>query len=365
MSTVGTIAIGVRAPIIVEGDKIEDIVVDSIIKAYNETGIEPHDGDIVGITESVVARAQGNYARLDEIAEETCRLFGVDAEINVVNPIYSRNRFAICLRGIARGAKKINIFMPEYDEVGNPSKNHPFTKMNYADYYMELCKSEGAEVEIFECSGADKGISLSENILIATTHSRNELYRLFNTGEYNVHTLCDYFPDRTEYGLLGSNKADDGEVKLFPNIRKARQLVYKVQERIDDIFRIKSEVFIYGDGAFKSPYYQGVSIWELADPVVCPAYTAGLEGLPNELKIKYLADSEYSNLSGEELQDAIKSRIAKKTGDSLIGDMSNAGSTPRYKNWLLGSAADLITGSGDKGCPFVLFHDYDKNYAQD
>lgn len=354
---------GVRAPIIREGDNLEEIVVTSIAEALNEARIEPHDGDIVAITESVVARAQGNYVTVDQIADETRRLFGEDAEITILNPIYSRNRFAICLRGIARAAKAITLVMPEYDEVGNPgSVTHPYTNMVYFDYYRLLCAQEGAQVTVLEEATGDV---LKGNILIASIHRRHDMYCHLDKTDCNVHTLEDYFPKKCEYGLLGSNKADEERIKLFPNVRKARQLVYRIQERLDHCLGANVEVLVNGDGAFKSPYYKGISIWELADPVVSPAYTAGLEGMPNELKLKYLADSEFNGLNGQELEDKIKERIANKTRAGLIGDMSNEGCTPRFKNTLLGSCADLLTGSGDKGCPIVYFHDYEKNYSQD
>lgn len=365
MSNLGTIAFGIRGPIIRNGDNLENIVVDCVKSAVVESGIKPHNGDIIGITESVVARSQGNYVTVDEIAEETKRLFGENAEITIVNPIYSRNRFAMCLKGIARAAKKINLVMPSFDEVGNPGWcEHPFTQCVYKEYYREICQSENAECEIRMSDISDFSM---KNVLIASIHTRNELKHKFSEmveGEV-IHTLCDYFPDKCEYGLLGSNKANEELVKLFPNVRKARQLVYRIQERLEEFFDVNLEVFINGDGAFKSPYNQGVSIWELADPVVCPAYTAGLEGMPNELKLKYLADCEFEDLTGDELKDKIKEKIAKKSDESLIGNMDNEGCTPRNKTWLLGSCADLLTGSGDKGCPFVYFHDYEKDYSRD
>lgn len=365
MSNLGTIAFGVRTPIIRQGDSIENIVVEGVKSAIAEIGINPHNGDIVAITESIVARAQGNYVTTDEIANETRRLFGDDATITVAYPIYSRNRFAICLRGIARAAKKIILIMPATDEVGNPGWSvHPFTNCIYSDYYREICEQENAEVEVYNTLNNIEG-----NILVASIHSRNEVVKVLKTARtaepVNVHTLCDYFPEKCEYGLLGSNKADENKVKLFPNVRKARQLVYRIQERLDNCLGVNVEVLVNGDGAFKSPYYKGISIWELADPVVSPAYTAGLEGMPNEFKLKYLADAEFNDLVGQELEDKIKERIAKKTSESLIGDMSNEGCTPRFKNVLFGSCADLLTGSGDRGTPIVYFHDPEKNYSQD
>lgn len=364
MSNLGTIAVGVRTPIIRQGDNLEQIIVDSFKDAVHELGIMPSNGDVLGITESVIARSQGNYATVDEIAEETTRLFGKKAEITIVNPIYSRNRFAICLRGIARAADKIKLVMPQFDEVGNPGwSEHPFTKCVYSSYYKYICESEAAEVEFV--SDVEQ---FSNNILIAAIHERNWLKQniaSFNY-EFNVHTLCDYFPNKCEYGLLGSNKATEEMVKLFPNVRKARQFVYCLQERLDKEFPgIYLDVMVYGDGAFKSPYNKGVSIWELADPVVSPAYTYGLEGMPNEIKIKYLADNEFSDSVGKELEDNIKDAIRERLNNDLIGDMDNQGCTPRSTTDIYGSCMDLISGSGSKGTPLVWLHKPKRNYAED
>lgn len=364
MSNLGTIAVGIKAPIIKHGDNLEQIVVDCFKNAVHELGIMPCDGDVLGITESVVARAQGNYASVEEIAAETEKLFGKNAEITVVNPIYSRNRFAICLRGIARAAKKIILVMPELDEVGNPGWcEHPFTKCVYSSYYKDICENEGAEVEFV--SDVEQ---FSKNILIAAIHERNYLKREISgfNHEFNVHTLCDYFPNKCEYGLLGSNKAGEELVKLFPNVRKARQFVYRVQEMLDKEFsNTKMEVLTYGDGCFKNSYTKGVSIWEFADPVVSPAYTAELEGMPNEVKIKYLADNEFATLRGEELEDSIKKAISERLNNDMIGDMDNEGCTPRKLTDIDGSTMDLISGSGSKGTPFVWLHNPRKNYSQD
>lgn len=364
MSNLGTIAVGIKAPIIKYGDNLEQIVVDCFKAAVGELGIMPCDGDVLGITESIVARSQGNYVSVEEIALETKRLFGEDAEITVVNPIYSRNRFAICLRGIARAAKKIILVMPELDEVGNPGwSEHPFTKCVYSNYYKGICEAENAEVEFV--SDVEQ---FSNNVLVAAIHTRNALKKeiaRFNK-EFNVHTLCDYFPDKCEYGLLGSNKAGEELVKLFPNVRKARQFVYRVQEMLDKEFsNTKMEVLTYGDGCFKNSFTKGVSIWELADPVVCPAYTAGIEGMPNEVKIKYLADNEFAALRGEELEDGIKKAISERLNNDMIGDMDNEGCTPRKLTDIDGSTMDLISGSGSKGTPFVWLHNPRKNYSQD
>lgn len=364
MSNVGTIAVGVRGPIIREGDNLVKITVDSFKAAVEETGIQPSDGDVLGITESVIARSQGNYASVAEIALETERLFGKDAAITVINPIYSRNRFAICLRGIARAAKKIILDMPPFDEVGNPGYTvHPFTKCVYRDYYEAICKEEHAEVAFAE-GNAD---NYSDNILIAAIHTRARLKECVERFCPNavVHTLCDYFPAKCEYGLLGSNKASEELVKLFPNGRKATQFVYKVQEELDKEFpNARINVMAYGDGAFRSPYYKGISIWELADPVVSPAYTRELEGFPNEIKIKYLADNEFATSTGKELEDNIKKAINERLNEDRIGDMDNEGCTPRRLTDIYGSAMDLVSGSGSKGTPFVWLHHPSKNYAQ-
>ena len=373
MSNLGTIAVGIKAPIIHHGDNLEQIVVSSFKSAVNEIGIQPSDGDVLGITESVIARAQGNYLSVDDIALETERLFGNDAEITVVNPIYSRNRFAICLRGIARGAKKIKLVMPALDEVGNPGWcEHPFTKCIYASYYESLCKEENTEVEFVSDIN-----EFSNNILIAAIHTREQLkndifasvlkQRFYNeTEKVNIHTLCDYFPNRCEYGLLGSNKASEDLVKLFPNVRKTQQFVYRVQQMLDEEFpNTRLEVMAYGDGAFCSPFYKGISIWELADPVVSPAYTRGLEGMPNEIKIKYLADNEFCTLRGKELEDSIKNVLKERLSKDMIGHMDNEGCTPRRFTDIYGSAMDLISGSGSKGTPFVWLHNPSKNYSQD
>lgn len=355
---------GIKAPIIKRGGNLEQIVVSSFKAAVNELGIMPSDGDVLGITESVIARSQGNYATIDMIADETRRLFGENPEITVIKPIYSRNRFAICLRGIARAAKKILLVMPPLDEVGNPGwSEHPFTKCVYSSYYKDICESEGAEVEFV--SDVEQ---FSNSILVAAIHTRDTLKREiagFN-HEFNVHTLCDYFPEMCEYGLLGSNKATEEMVKLFPNCRKAQQLVYRIQEMLDKEFpNAKISVMAYGDGAFHSPYNKGVSIWELADPVVSPAYTKELEGMPNEIKIKYLADNEFESLCGSELEDSIKKAISERVNNNLIGDMDNEGCTPRRLTDIYGSCMDLISGSGSKGTPFVWLHNPAKNYAQD
>lgn len=364
MSNLGTIAVGIKAPIIKQGDNLEQIVVDCFKNAINEIGIMPSDGDVLGITESVVARSQGNYISVEEIALETERLFGKDADITVVNPIYSRNRFAICLRGIARAAGKIKLVMPLTDEVGNPGWcEHPFTKCVYSEYYEGICKDENTKVEFV--SDVEQ---FSNNVLIAAIHSRDILKKDISgfNHEFNVHTLCDYFTDKCEYGLLGSNKASEDKVKLFPNVRKARQFVYRVQERFDKEFSYaKIGVMIYGDGAFHSPYNQGVSIWELADPVVSPAYTNDVEGVPNEIKIKYLADNEFAESYGTELEDNIKDAIRERLNKNNIGHMDNEGCTPRKLTDIYGSCMDLVSGSGSKGTPFVWLHNPQKNYSED
>lgn len=371
MSKLGTVAVGVRLPIVREGDNLKEIIVKGVTEAYEELNMPAEKGDIVGVTESLVARAYGNYATVDDIAASINALYGgADWEENkslvVVNPIYSRNRFAICLRGIARAARKITLVMPEYDEVGNPGwVEHPFTAMVYADYYRQICENEGVD-DIVIVRSLDDVSDLDNNILVASIHQRNEVKKeILRTRNFRqVYTLADILSDKCEFGLLGSNKATEETVKLFPNIRKAKQFVYSLQEMLDNVLGGPvAEVMIYGDGAFKSPYDRGISIWELADPTVCPASTDGLNGYPNELKIKYLADDKYLHLQGDALTEAIKEDIAL-AGD-VFGDMSSEGTTPRRITDGAGSLMDLLTGSGAKGTPVVLLKRYFKNYADD
>ena len=370
---VGTVSRGIRLPIIRQGDNLADIVTDSVLKAAASEGFALRDRDVISITESIVARSQGNYCSVDDIAADVKAKLGGET-IGVIFPILSRNRFAICLRGIAKGAKKV-VLMLSYpsDEVGNhlvsldqideagvnPFSDvltlekyrelfgatvHEFTGVDYVDYYKELMESSGAEVEvifanhpeaILKKAGA-KVVCGLDDIMTASV----------NGSGYNE-----------KYGLLGSNKSTEDKVKLFPH--QCQSLVEEIQERVLKATGKHVEVMVYGDGAFKDP--QG-KIWELADPVVSPAFTSGLVGTPNELKLKYLADNDFANLSGEELKKAITDSIVKKSG-SLVGNMASEGTTPRQLTDLIGSLCDLTSGSGDKGTPVVLVQGYFDNYS--
>ena len=380
MSVLGTIAFGVRTPILKRGDDLVQNVVDSVVNAYNEAGINPSNGDIIGITESIVARTQGNYASVDEIGTSVYRLFYEegrnDVPLLVYCPIYSRNRFATCLRGIAKCGKPIYLLLTPFDEVGNPLINHPFTKMNYDEYYRYIVTSETGSCEIFSdiVSAIEKCRETADSkmdVLVCTIHNRFERKKYLQDNlvdfdiDARIHTLDDVLNDRCEYGLLGSNKASDNSVKLFPNIRKARQLVYRLQEIFDERLGAKTEIMIYGDGAFKSPYDKGVSIWELADPVVSVANTDGLNRYPNEVKIKYLADNEFADKSGEDLSESVKTAIKKSNLEVLNSDMSSEGVTPRRVDFLAGSLMDLISGSGSKGTPIVVIHNNNRNYGEE
>lgn len=336
----GVISMGIRCPIIRQGDDLQQIVIDSILRTT-----ELEDGDIIGITESVVARAQGNYVTVDEIARETVKLFGENPTLYLIQPIYSRNRFSMILKGLARAAKRIYIEMPEYDEVGNPRSVNPWTGVNIEEYYASVCEEEFCECLI--------------NYRPWFTKVKYLDCRLHTISNYT--SLRDYFPERCKFGLLGSNKANEETLKLFPNEKLAQELVNSIQETIKEKMGISVEVLLYGDGAFKDPVS---GIWEWADPVCSPAYTYGLIGSPNEIKLKAFADDKYNALSGKDLEDAIKSEIDKK--DSYLkGSMASQGTTPRYYVNLLASLMDLTSGSGDKGTPVVLVKNYFKNYASE
>ncbi len=392
--TVGCVSRGIRAPIIRKGDNLPAIVVDSVLAASGEEGFALRDRDVVGITEAVVARSQGNYATVDQIAADVRTKFGEET-VGLVFPILSRNRFAICLRGIARGAKKmVLLFSYPSDEVGNQlisldqldasgvdpytdvlteaqyrakfgENVHPFTKVDYVAYYKQLVQQEGTEVEIHFGNDPKAILQHTKFVIAADIHSRKRTKRiLLDAGARQVLGLDNLLTAPVEgsgynekYGLLGSNKATEDSVKLFP--RECGAFVQEVQRRLIDATGKHIEVMIYGDGAFKDPVGK---IWELADPVVSPGFTAGLMGLPSELKLKYLADNELANLSGEELTTAMKQRIAQKDAD-LMGRMESEGTTPRHLTDLLGSLCDLTTGSGDKGTPIVLIQGYFDNYA--
>ena len=390
----GTVSMGLRAPIIRSGDDLVEIVTASVLAAVKDGDITVRDRDVICMTEAIVARAQGNYATVEDIAADVKAKLGGET-IGVIFPILSRNRFAICLRGIAKGAKKI-VLMLSYpsDEVGNhlidedlmdekgvdPYKDvlsleryrelfgyslHPFTGVDYVDYYSNLIRECGAEVEVIFANDARAILSYTKNVLACDIHTRARTKRrLLAAGAEKVFCLDEIMTApvngsgcNEKYGLLGSNKSTEDKVKLFP--RPCQDLVEDIQARLLAATGKHVEVMVYGDGAFKDPVGK---IWELADPVVSPAYTAGLEGTPNELKLKYLADNNFADLSGEALRDAIKGEIKKKDG-SLVGNMAAQGTTPRRLTDLIGSLCDLTSGSGDKGTPIVYIQGYFDNYT--
>ncbi|MBQ8605736.1 MAG: coenzyme F420-0:L-glutamate ligase [Clostridia bacterium] len=393
---IGTISRGVRTPIIRTGDDLVEIVTNSVLEAAVDGGYEIRDRDIVAMTESIVARAQGNYASVDDIATDVRTKFGGET-VGVIFPILSRNRFAICLRGIAMGAKKI-VLMLSYpsDEVGNhlfdidvmdekgvdPYKDvldlkkyrelfgyvkHRFTGMDYVEYYQSLIEECGAEAEIIFANNPRAILDYTKNVLCCDIHTRARTKRILKAaGAEIVYGMDDILSESVNgsgfnenYGLLGSNKATEDSVKLFP--RECQPIVDAIQKKILEKTGKKIEVMVYGDGAFKDPVGK---IWELADPVVSPAYTEGLEGTPNELKMKYLADNEFAALSGDELKEAIKAKIQEKDED-LVGQMASEGTTPRQLTDLIGSLCDLTSGSGDKGTPVVYIQGYFDNYTTD
>ena len=390
---VGTISRGIRCPIIREGDDLAKIIVDSVLEAAASEGYEMRDRDVVAVTESVVARAQGNYASVDAIAKDVRAKLGGET-VGVIFPILSRNRFSICLRGIARGCKKI-VLMLSYpsDEVGNELVSldkldeakinpysdvltleryrqlfgenlHPFTLVDYVKYYSDLIREEGCDVEVIFANDCRVILNYTKNVLTCDIHSRARTKRLLlGAGAERVCGLDDILNApvdgsgyQEKYGLLGSNKSTEGMVKLFP--RECTDLVKQIQAQFAERTGKNVEVMVYGDGAFKDPVGK---IWELADPVVSPAYTSGLEGTPNELKLKYLADNDYADLSGEELKAAIEKAIRAK-GD-LAGSMASQGTTPRRLTDLIGSLCDLTSGSGDKGTPIIHIQGYFDNYT--
>ncbi len=391
---VGTVSRGIRCPIIREGDNLAEIVATSVMEAAEIEGFELRDKDVISMTESIVARAQGNYASVDAIAADVKAKLG-GGTIGVIFPILSRNRFAICLKGIAMGAKKV-VLMLSYpsDEVGNELvswdkldeagvnpysdvltlekyrqlfgvNKHPFTGVDYVEYYTELVRSCGAEVEIIFANNPRAILEYTDCVLTCDIHTRQRTKRiLLANGAKAVCGLDDILNSSVngsgyneKYGLLGSNKSTEDTIKLFP--KECKDLVLDVQKRILDATGKKVEVMVYGDGAFKDP--QG-KIWELADPVVSPAFTDGLIGTPNELKLKYLADNDYKDLSGDALKEAISNKIREKDGD-LFGKMASQGTTPRQLTDLIGSLCDLTSGSGDKGTPVVLVQGYFDNYT--
>ncbi len=391
---IGTVSRGVRAPIIRQGDDIVEIVTNSILEAAAEEGYEIRNRDVVAITEAVVARAQGNYASVDDIASDVRAKFG-GGTVGVIFPILSRNRFAICLRGIAKGASKI-VLMLSYpsDEVGNhlvsldaldekgidPYKDvlsldqyrklfgyekHHFTGVDYVEYYETLIREAGAEVEIIFANNPRAILNYTKNILCCDIHTRVRTKRLLKAAGAEIALGLDDIMTSSingsgyneSYGLLGSNKATEDQVKLFP--RDCQPVVDAIQQKLQAATGKQVEVMVYGDGALKDPIGK---IWELADPVVSPAYTSGLEGTPNELKLKYLADNDFSDLSGDALKEAIKEKIQEKDGN-LVGQMVSEGTTPRRLTDLIGSLCDLTSGSGDKGTPIVHIQGYFDNYT--
>ena len=393
---VGTISRGIRAPIIRSGDDLVEIVTNSIVEAAESDGFEIRDRDIVAMTEAIVARAQGNYASVDHIAKDVQNKLGSDT-VGVIFPILSRNRFAICLRGIAKGVKKV-VLMLSYpsDEVGNHLvsldavdaagvnpysdvltqekyrelfgyEKHPFTGVDYVEYYEKLIRECGAEAEIIFANDARAVLNYTKHVICCDIHTRVRTKRILKAAGAEVVVGLDEILNapvdgsgyNEHYGLLGSNKATEDQVKLFP--RECQPVVDAIAARLKERTGKNVEVMIYGDGAFKDPVGK---IWELADPVVSPAYTAGLEGTPNELKLKYLADNEFANLSGDELKAAIKGKIVEKDGN-LVGQMASEGTTPRRLTDLIGSLCDLTSGSGDKGTPIVFIQGYFDNYTTD
>ena len=397
MRTVGTVARGIRAPIIRQGDNIAAIAAKAVIDAWEEAGIQPKDKDVVAVTESVVARAQGNYASVEQIAKDVKAKTGGET-VAVAFPILSRNRFSLLLKGMAAGCKKVVLFLSyPSDEVGNGLVDwdlldeagvdpytdvltledfrakfghipHPFTGVDYVDFYSDIIRKAGAEVEIYFGNRIQDVLKYTDTVITCDIHTRNRSKKLLRQAGAKVVLGLDDIMTRSvdgsgyneKYGLLGSNKATEDTVKLFPRNCDA------VAEELSKILCEKSgkqiEAMVYGDGAFKDPVGK---IWELADPVVSPGYTKGLVGTPNELKLKYLADNDFGDLSGEDLKEAISGRIKAKTGDSLVGNMVSEGTTPRQLTDLIGSLCDLTSGSGDKGTPIVYIQGYFDNYTNE
>lgn len=358
--TIGTASYGLRAPIVKQGDDLVQIVVDTLLNS----GLEIKDRDVLGITESIVARCEGNYVTIDEVAEEVKKISDNADVIIIDRPIYSRNRFAMILKAIARGTgKKVVIIMPPIDEVGNVIRNHPFTKLNYDEYYKSIVEGEGKECEIIDDIKNKELLSIYKedpfviDARMYFTTSQQEEVRA------NSCTLADICANKCEYGLYGSNKSSEELLKLFPSKSFAEAIVERVEGLVYSETGKKIEVMVYGDGCFKSPT-PGGQIWEFADPVVSPAYTSGLEGQPNEIKIKNFADEKYKELKGEELNSAIKEEIKNKSSN-LQGNMTSQGTTPRRYTDLLGSLMDLTSGSGDKGTPFVYVQGYFDNMSND
>lgn len=393
---VGTISRGLRAPIIKQGDDVSLFTVDAVLAAAESENITLRDKDIVAITESIVARAQGNYTTIDDVATDIKEKYGENT-IGLIFPILSRNRFSVCLKGIAKGAKKI-VLMFSYpsDEVGNHfidydildekgvnpwtdilteaeftekfgNPIHEFTGVNYIEYYSQLIKEQGAEVEVIFANNPTAILKYTDCVLNCDIHTRMRTKKLLKKAGAKIVYGMDEILTKSingsgynaDYGLLGSNKATEDSIKLFP--RDCKELVIKIQEMLKERTGKNIEVMVYGDGAFKDPVGK---IWELADPVVSPGYTAGLEGTPNEIKLKYLADNDLANLKGEELQKAVAEAIKSKDSD-LKGQMITQGTTPRRLTDLIGSLCDLTSGSGDKGTPIILIQGYFDNYIDE
>ena len=394
MKTIGTVVRGIRTPIIKPKANLVDIVVDSLIAASCEGNFSFHDKDVVGITESIFGRSEENFVTIDDVSSDIKAKYG-DNTIGLIFPILSRNRFALCLKGIARGAKKV-IIMLSYpaDEVGNHlfeenlleeyninpysdilteeiynkyfgDKKHVFTGVNYVALYKQICEEENCQVEVIFANNPEVILAYTDSVLACDIHTRNRTKNILKGKNAKiVYGLDDILNEpignsgyNKEYGLLGSNRATDETLKLFP--RTGKDLVYAIQASLKEKTGKTIEVLVYGDGAFKDPVGK---IWELADPVVAPAYTSGLEGKPNEIKLKYLTDQKYANLEGEELAQAIKKEIINKEAD-MTGSMKTQGTTPRRLTDLIGSLCDLTSGSGDKGTPVVLVQGYFDNYA--
>ena len=397
MRTIGTVVRGVRAPIIRQGDDIASVAAQSVMEAWKEANITPCDRDIVAVTESVVARAQGNYASVDQIAADVRAKTG-GGTVGVAFPILSRNRFSLLLRGMARGCSKI-VMLLSYpsDEVGNhlvdwdrldaagvnPYSDvltveqfrekfghiiHPFTGVDYIDFYTDLIRAEGCEAELLLGNRVTTLLEHTDTVITCDIHTRERSKRLLReAGAKVVLGLDDLLNCSVDgsgfnevYGLLGSNKATEETVKLFP--RNCSEVATELSKRLSEASGKRIEAMIYGDGAFKDPIGK---IWELADPVVSPGYTVGLIGTPNELKLKYLADNEFGDLTGDALREAIEAKIRAKTGESLVGKMASEGTTPRRLTDLIGSLCDLTSGSGDKGTPIVYIQGYFDNYTNE
>ena len=391
---VGTISRGIRCPIIREGDDLVNIATQCVLDACESEGFSLRDRDVIALTESIVARAQGNYASIEAVSKDVKAKTGGE-DVGVIFPILSRNRFAIVLRGIAKGAKKVYLMLSyPSDEVGNAlltydqlddaginpysdvltlakyrelfgENKHEFTGVDYVSYYQQIVEEEGAECEVIFANQAKEILNHTKNVITCDIHTRRRTKRILRENGANVVIgLDDILTEsidgngyNSQYGLLGSNKSTENTIKLFP--RDAQPLVEGIQARILELTGKHVEVMVYGDGAFKDP--QG-KIWELADPVVSPFFTSGLVGTPNELKLKYLADNDFKNLSGQELKDAISKSIKSKNSN-LVGNMASQGTTPRQLTDLIGSLCDLTSGSGDKGTPIILIQGYFDNFT--